>query len=667
MVKEAVKSKTPMLDSFARDLVLMASSGQLDPIVGREPEINRIMHILARRRKNNPVLIGEPGVGKTAIVEGLAHRIAQGTAPEVFLDKHIMVIDMGSLVAGTKFRGEFEERLKNLVKEVELVKNVILFIDEIHTIVGAGGSEGAVDAANILKPALARGTFQCIGATTMDEYRKHIEKDAALERRFQTVLVEEPDREHTLEILKGLRTNYENFHNVSFSDEALEAAVDLSSRYITSRMQPDKAIDLLDESGAHCRIAFVEKPAEMLNIEDKIQRLTDTKKHFVQVQAYEEAAKIRDEINKLKYTLDMMGQEWRASLKKSRNIIDVEDICRTLSSTTGIPVSGISRNETEKLLKMEEYLHKYVVAQDDAIKAVSAAIRRSRAGIASPKRPLGSFIFLGPTGVGKTYLAKQLAQYLFGSEDALIRVDMSDYMEKHTTSRLVGSPPGYVGYGEGGWLTEKVRRKPYCVILFDEIEKAHPDVFNLLLQMLEEGEIQDSLGHRVSFRNAIIIMTSNAGTREFASDSMVGFRREEESESRSTIRSAALNELKRSFRPEFLNRIDEIVVFDLLKPEEIEAIFDLMISELSGRLKEKGITLSLSPKAKKYFIEKGFDAKFGARPMRRLIQKELEDEIALKLINGELKSGFKVVFSEPCRGKAFSHLRCCCKQPASRK
>ena len=639
MVKEAVKSKTPMLDSFARDLVLMASSGQLDPIVGRETEINRLMHILARRRKNNPVLIGEPGVGKTAIVEGFAHRIAQGTAPDVFQEKRLMVIDMGSLVAGTKFRGEFEERLKNLVKEVESAKNVILFIDEIHTIVGAGGSEGAVDAANILKPALARGTFQCIGATTMDEYRKHIEKDAALERRFQTILVEEPDREHTLEILKGLRTNYENFHNVSFSDEALEAAVDLSSRYITSRMQPDKAIDLLDESGAHCRIAFVEKPAEMLNLEDKIARLTETKKHFVQVQAYEEAAKVRDEINKLKYTLDVMGQEWRTSLKQNRNIIDVEDICRTLSSMTGIPVSGISRNETEKLLKMEEHLHQNVIAQDDAIKAVSAAIRRSRAGIASPKRPLGSFIFLGPTGVGKTYLAKQLAQYLFGSEDALIRIDMSDYMEKHTTSRLVGSPPGYVGYGEGGWLTEKVRRKPYCVILFDEIEKAHPDVFNLLLQMLEEGEIQDSMGHRVSFRNAVIIMTSNAGTREFASDSMVGFRREEESESRSTIRSAALNELKRSFRPEFLNRIDEIVVFDMLRPKEIEAIFDLMIRELSERLKEKGIALSISAKAKKYFIEKGFDAKFGARPMRRLIQKELEDEIALKLINGELKNG----------------------------
>ena len=639
MVKETVKSKTPMLDSFARDLVLMASSGQLDPIVGRETEINRLMHILARRRKNNPVLIGEPGVGKTAIVEGFAHRIAQGTAPDVFQEKRLMVIDMGSLVAGTKFRGEFEERLKNLVKEVESAKNVILFIDEIHTIVGAGGSEGAVDAANILKPALARGTFQCIGATTMDEYRKHIEKDAALERRFQTILVEEPDREHTLEILKGLRTNYENFHNVSFSDEALEAAVDLSSRYITSRMQPDKAIDLLDESGAHCRIAFVEKPAEMLNLEDKIARLTETKKHFVQVQAYEEAAKVRDEINKLKYTLDVMGQEWRASLKQNRNIIDVEDICRTLSSMTGIPVSGISRNETEKLLKMEEHLHQNVIAQDDAIKAVSAAIRRSRAGIASPKRPLGSFIFLGPTGVGKTYLAKQLAQYLFGSEDALIRVDMSDYMEKHTTSRLVGSPPGYVGYGEGGWLTEKVRRKPYCVILFDEIEKAHPDVFNLLLQMLEEGEIQDSMGHRVSFRNAVIIMTSNAGTREFASDSMVGFRREEEAESRSTIRSAALNELKRSFRPEFLNRIDEIVVFDMLRPKEIEAIFDLMIRELSERLKEKEIALSISAKAKKYFIEKGFDAKFGARPMRRLIQKELEDEIALKLINGELKDG----------------------------
>ena len=644
MVKENVKSKTPLLDSFAKDLVFMASSGQLDPIVGREAEINRLMHILARRRKNNPVLIGDPGVGKTAIVEGLAQRIAQGSAPEVFQGKRIMVIDMGSLVAGTKFRGEFEERLKNLVKEVESAKDVILFIDEIHTIVGAGGSEGAVDAANILKPALARGSFQCIGATTMDEYRKRIEKDAALERRFQTILVEEPDREHTLEILKGLRTNYENFHNVSFTDEALEAAVDLSTRYITSRMQPDKAIDLLDESGAHCRIAFVEKPAEMLNLEDKVVRLTEEKKHYVQIQAYEDAARVRDEVNKIKYTLDMMGEEWRASLKMSRNIIDVEDICRTLSVMTGIPVSGISRSETEKLLKMEEYLHQYVVGQDDAIKAVSAAIRRSRAGIASPRRPLGSFIFLGPTGVGKTYLAKQLANYLFGSEDALIRVDMSDYMEKHTTSRLVGSPPGYVGYEEGGWLTEKVRRKPYCVILFDEIEKAHPDVFNLLLQMLEEGEIQDNMGRRVSFRNAVIIMTSNAGTREFASDSIVGFRREEESRSRSTIRSAALNELKRSFRPEFLNRIDEVVVFDLLQPKQIEAIFDLMLKELSDRLAEKGITISLTPKTKKYFIKKGFDPKFGARPMRRLIQKELEDVIALKLINGELKSGSTVEF-----------------------
>lgn len=644
MVKENVKSKTPLLDSFAKDLVFMASSGQLDPIVGREAEINRLMHILARRRKNNPVLIGDPGVGKTAIVEGLAQRIAQGSAPEVFQGKRIMVIDMGSLVAGTKFRGEFEERLKNLVKEVESAKDVILFIDEIHTIVGAGGSEGAVDAANILKPALARGSFQCIGATTMDEYRKRIEKDAALERRFQTILVEEPDREHTLEILKGLRTNYENFHNVSFTDEALEAAVDLSTRYITSRMQPDKAIDLLDESGAHCRIAFVEKPAEMLNLEDKVVRLTEEKKHYVQIQAYEDAARVRDEVNKIKYTLDMMGEEWRASLKMSRNIIDVEDICRTLSVMTGIPVSGISRSETEKLLKMEEYLHQYVVGQDDAIKAVSAAIRRSRAGIASPRRPLGSFIFLGPTGVGKTYLAKQLANYLFGSEDALIRVDMSDYMEKHTTSRLVGSPPGYVGYEEGGWLTEKVRRKPYCVILFDEIEKAHPDVFNLLLQMLEEGEIQDNMGRRVSFRNAVIIMTSNAGTREFASDSIVGFRREEESRSRSTIKSAALNELKRSFRPEFLNRIDEVVVFDLLQPRQIEAIFDLMLKELSDRLAEKGITVSLTPKTKKYFIKKGFDPKFGARPMRRLIQKELEDVIALKLINGELKSGSTVEF-----------------------
>ena len=640
MIKEAVKSKTPILDNFARDLIFMAVSGSLDPIVGRDKEINRVMHILARRRKNNPVLIGEPGVGKTAVVEGLAQRIAEGSAPEVFSNKKIMVLDMGTLVAGTKFRGEFEERLMNLIKEVEAAKNIILFIDEIHTIVGAGGSEGAVDAANILKPALARGTFQCIGATTMDEYRKRFEKDAALERRFQTVLVEEPDRAHTIEILKGIRKNYENFHNVSFSDEAIEAAVDISSRYITGRMQPDKAIDVMDEAGAHCRISFVEKPAEILNMEDKIQRLAATKKSYVEVQAFENAAAIRDEINKLNYTLELMENDWRESLKKSKNIIDVEDICRTVSSMTGIPVSGISKSETEKLLHMEEYLHRYVVGQDSAIKAISSAIRRSRAGISSPRRPLGSFIFLGPTGVGKTYLAKKLAEHMFGSADALVRVDMSEYMEKFTVSRLVGAPPGYVGYEEGGMLTEKVRRKPYSIVLLDEIEKAHPDVFNILLQVMDDGRLTDSNGRTVDFRNTVIIMTSNVGTRQLKDFGRgIGFSAMEGKDDKEVSRSVIQKALNKQFSPEFLNRIDEIITFDQLDLTAILRIIDLELTGLIQRVKTMGYTLTITPEAKEFIAGKGYDKQFGARPLRRAIQQYIEDPLSEMIVEDEPQKG----------------------------
>lgn len=636
------KSKTPLLDSFARDLTLMAATGELDPVIGREKEISRMMHVLARRRKNNPVLIGEPGVGKTAVVEGLAIRIAEGLAPEVFSSVRILTLDMASLVAGTKFRGEFEERLKNLIREVESVQDIIIYIDEIHTIVGAGGSEGAVDASNILKPALARGTFQCIGSTTLDEYRKNIEKDKALERRFQVILVEEPDRNQTLDILRGIRSNYENFHNVTFSDEALEAAVTLSSRYITGRMQPDKSIDVLDEAGSDRRIAFIEKPDEIKGIDKQIDALNENKKNHVFNQEYELAAIARDKLKALKLRKELMEIEWRRTLKGEHNLIDSDAVYRTVSEMTGIPLSGITEDETSKLKKTEEYLHNYVVGQDSAIKAIASAIRRSRAGISSPKRPMGSFVFLGPTGVGKTYLAKVLAEFMFGDTDSLIRIDMSDYMEKHTVSRLVGAPPGYVGYGEGGFLTEKVRRKPYCVILFDEIEKAHPDVFNILLQMLEEGEIQDNLGHRVSFRNAVIIMTSNAGTRVFASGNMAGFRREEELASRSAIKSAAMNELKRIFRPEFLNRIDEIVVFDLLTKADTEKILDMMLNELSERLAEKKISVSVSDSARKYFVDNGFDSKYGARPLRRLISNELENRLAEEIIDGKIGEGSRV-------------------------
>ncbi|MCP5513974.1 MAG: ATP-dependent Clp protease ATP-binding subunit [Spirochaetales bacterium] len=626
---------TPLLNEFSRDLTEMAISGQLDPVIGREKEINRVIQIMARRTKNNPILLGEPGVGKTAIVEGLAARIAFRKAPDILHDKRLMILDLASVIAGTKYRGEFEERLKRIMKEIKAAGDIILFIDEIHTIVGAGGAEGAIDASNMLKPALSRGEIQCIGATTLSEYRKNIEKDSALERRFQPVLIEEPTAAETIEILNGVKKHYEEYHNVTYSEQAVNIITRLASRYLTDRLLPDKAIDILDEAGSRKRIATREKPEELDNINKQIDDLNFEKKNYVNNQDYEKAASIRDMINNLREQKDVVESTWKKTLRIEHNLIDENDIYQVLAEITGIPVARIAESESEKLLKIEDHLHKTVIGQEEAITAVSSAIRRRRAGISSHARPLGSFIFLGPTGVGKTLLAKTLAEFLFGTTDALVRVDMSDYMEKHNSSRLVGSPPGYIGYDEGGVLTEKVRRKPYCVILFDEIEKAHPDVFNLLLQILEEGEIQDNLGHRISFRNAVIIMTSNAGARDISTGFSLGFKQNTDI-SYSEIKSSALNELKRIFRPEFLNRVDEIVVFQSLNRDEMHHIFDNMINELKERLSEKRLEITVTEEARNFLIEKGWDSRFGARPLRRVIQKEVEDVLSTMIISGIL-------------------------------
>lgn len=626
---------TPLLNEFSRDLTEMANAGLLDPVIGRETEINRVIQILARRTKNNPILLGEPGVGKTAIVEGLAARIAARKAPDVLYDKRVMVLDLASVIAGTKYRGEFEERLKRIMKEIKTAGDIILFIDEIHTIVGAGGAEGAIDASNMLKPALSRGEIQCIGATTLSEYRKNIEKDTALERRFQPVLVEEPSISETMDILEGIKSYYEDFHNVTYSDDAVRIVTRLAARYITDRLLPDKAIDILDEAGARKRIAARVKPEQLENIDKQLEELNLEKKTYVNNQDYEKAAAIRDKINTLREEKDIIESSWKETVRVRHNLIDESDIYQVLSEITGIPVSRIAESESEKLLKIENYLHETVIGQEEAINAVSSAIRRRRAGISSHTRPLGSFIFLGPTGVGKTLLAKTLAEFLFGSKDSLIRVDMSDYMEKHNSSRLVGSPPGYIGYDEGGVLTEKVRRKPYCVVLFDEIEKAHPDVFNLLLQILEEGEIQDNLGHRVSFRNAVIIMTSNAGARDISTGFSLGFKQNTEI-TYNEIKSSALNELKRIFRPEFLNRVDETVVFDSLTKEQMARIFDNMVEELKERLLEKRIKIIVTEDAKNHLLKKGWDSRYGARPLRRVIQQDIEDQLSTMIISGKI-------------------------------
>jgi ATP-dependent Clp protease ATP-binding subunit ClpC len=640
--RPAASARTPLLDEFARDLTALAREGKLDPVVGREREIGRVMRILSRRTKNNPVLVGEPGVGKTAVVEALAQRISRGEAPEALSRKRILALDLAAVVAGTKYRGEFEERLKRIMKEISSSGGIVLFIDEIHTVVGAGSAEGTIDASNMLKPALSRGEVQCIGATTLDEYRKRFEKDAALERRFQSVLIEEPGPLEAIEILEGVKARYEDFHGVTYTRRAVESAVELARRYVADRFLPDKAIDLLDEAGALKKVGEPSRPPELIEIEAEIRRLTEDKLALVSAQNYERAAVVRDRVRKLKVRLEGLKADWAESSREDRASVTEEEVREVLSEATGIPLARLAEGDAERLIHLEGELHKRVIGQDEAIGTIASAIRRSRSGVSDGRRPMGSFIFLGPTGVGKTLVAKSLAEYLFGSEDALLRIDMSDFMERHNASRLVGSPPGYVGYDEGGMLTERVRRRPYCVVLFDEIEKAHPEVFNLLLQLLEEGELRDNLGHTVSFRTSVIIMTSNAGAREISTKGL-GFRPDERMLSYSEIKSSALTELKRRFNPEFVNRVDDIVVFKPLDKGEARQVLELLLAELSRRLGEKGIALSVREPAKAYLAAKGYDPAYGARPMRRLIQSEVEDPLSARILEGRLPPGSSAI------------------------
>ena len=629
-----------ILAEFSRDITAKARNGEIDPVVGRDKEINRVIQILCRRTKNNPVLIGEPGVGKTAIVEGLGIKIANGDVPKSLQKKKLLVLDLALVIAGTKYRGEFEERIKRIMKEIREQKNIILFIDELHTIVGAGGSEGSMDASNMLKPALSRGELQCIGATTLKEYRKYFEKDAALERRFQSILVGEPSVDESIEILEGIKSKYEQFHGVKYEDGLMEFIVKYSQRYITGRFLPDKAIDVLDEAGSVKKINSDSQPSEIEILEQQISDLIIQKQNLVQAQDYEKAATVRDEVLKLKNHLEQLKNSDSANQVDFCGVVTKKDVCDVISTMTGIPLDQLGEDESHRLINMENEIHKSVVGQDEAINLISSAIRRSRAGVSSLKRPMGSFIFLGPTGVGKTLLAKTLAKFLFGKEDSLVRVDMSDYMEKHNASRLVGAPPGYVGYDEGGFLTEKIRRNPYSVILLDEIEKAHPDVFNLLLQILEEGELKDNLGHTVNFKNTVIIMTSNAGVRQISNENRLGFSSDESSIlDYSQIKSSAMAELKKIMSPELINRIDDIVVFNALSKAEISTILGLQISELASRLSEQHLSIQLTNKARDYLIENGYEPSMGARPMRRLIQREIEDVLAIKIINGECSKG----------------------------
>ena len=630
---------TPTLDQFGRDLTQLAKEGKLDPVIGRETEIERVIQVLSRRTKNNPCLIGEPGVGKTAIAEGLAQRIVEGNVPETIKDKRVVTLELAAVVAGTKYRGEFEERLKKLMDEVMQAGNVIIFIDELHTIIGAGAAEGAIDASNILKPALARGELQAIGATTLDEYRKHIERDPALERRFQPIMVGEPTKEESLAILKGLRDRYEAHHRVKIEDEALQAAVNLSDRYITDRFLPDKAIDLIDEAASRVRMKTYTAPPNLKEIEERLETLRQEKESAVHSQEFELAAQLRDKEQQLKAELESLKKEWEQNKLKDTQAVTAEDIAEIVAAWTGIPVNQLQQEETERLLKLEEILHDRVIGQDEAVKAVSRAIRRAHAGLKDPKRPIGSFIFLGPTGVGKTELARALAESLFGDEDAMIRLDMSEYMEKHSTARLIGSPPGYVGYDEGGQLTEKVRRKPYSVVLFDEIEKAHPEVFNVLLQVLEDGRLTDGKGRTVDFRNTVLIMTSNVGASQLRKQTSLGFRAADPEKSYEDMRDKVMDELKRTFRPEFLNRIDEIIVFHALEQEHLAEIVTLMLKDLNGRLAEQGIGLEVTEAAKAYLAKAGYDPTYGARPLRRVIQQKIEDEISELLLRGEFTHG----------------------------
>ncbi|MGD8399431.1 MAG: ATP-dependent Clp protease ATP-binding subunit [Bacillota bacterium] len=645
-------TKTPNLNQFGRDLSELAKVAKLDPVIGREKEIERVIQVLSRRTKNNPVLIGEPGVGKTAIAEGLAQKIVKGDVPEILLNKRVVTLDMGSMVAGSKYRGEFEERMKKVMEEIRSAGDVILFIDEMHTIIGAGAAEGAIDASNILKPALARGELQCIGATTLDEYRKHVEKDAALERRFQPIVVGEPSKEEAKLILEGLRDRYEAHHRVKITDAAIAAAITLSDRYITDRFLPDKAIDLIDEAASRVRLQTTITPPDLKKLEEELERIQQEKEAAIKNEEFEKAAQIRDQEQKVQQKLEGLRNEWKNRRGLAEATVTEEEIAYVVSGWTGVPVTRLREEETERLLKLEEILHGRVVGQKEAVEAVSRAVRRARAGLKDPKRPIGSFIFLGPTGVGKTELARALAEALFGDENAMIRIDMSEYMERHTVSRLVGSPPGYVGFEEGGQLTEKVRRKPYSVVLFDEIEKAHPEVFNILLQVLEDGRLTDSHGRIVDFRNTVVIMTSNVGANLIERSGPIGFEipRTAEDDHYQKMKANILDELKRTFRPEFLNRIDEVIVFHALNQEEIAAIIDLIAKPLLQQLQERGVTLILSPAARELLAKEGFDPAFGARPLRRAVQRLIENPLSEELLKGNLKAG-TTIRAEVANGK----------------
>jgi len=635
------KSNTPALDEFGRDLTQLAQEGQLDPVIGRADEIERVLQILSRRSKNNPVLIGESGVGKTAIVEGLAQRIVMSEVPDNLLSRRVIALDLGSLVAGTKYRGQFEERLKVVMKEIVQAGNIIIFIDELHTLVGAGAAEGSIDASNMLKPALSRGEIQCIGATTLDEYRKHIEKDGALKRRFQPIYVQPPTIEETVRIIQGLRDRYEEHHGVEITEEAIVEAVKLSDRYITDRFLPDKAIDLIDETGSRAKLQTYALPTELKAMEQELKKVSRDKEMAISMQNFEEAVRHREEEERLRKLLDESKREWKKNQEKQKPIIGKEDVAYVVSKMTGIPLFKLEEEESNKLLRMEEFLHKRVVGQNEAISAVARAIRRSRAGLKEARKPIGSFIFLGPTGVGKTELARTLAEFLFNSEDALIRIDMSEYQEKFTSSRLFGAPPGYVGYEEGGQLTERVRRRPYSVVLFDEIEKAHPDVFNILLQVLDDGVLTDSLGRKVDFKNTVVIMTSNIGTKLIQKGVSLGFQSTEVEQDRRK-KEEVLGELRRSFSPEFLNRIDEIVVFHQLDKEHLNSILDILLRELNLRLLEKGVEIEIDDEVKQWLIKEGYEPLYGARPMRRTIQRAIGDPLSEELIKGRFKDSRKI-------------------------
>ncbi|MFH1310586.1 MAG: ATP-dependent Clp protease ATP-binding subunit [Candidatus Omnitrophota bacterium] len=640
--KRKKRTKTPALDSFGRDLTEMASQDELDPVIGRDKEIQRVIQILSRRKKNNPILIGEAGVGKTAIVEGLAQKIVAGDIPEVLKGKRLLILDLAMMIAGTKYRGQFEERIKAVMKEIKDTPEVMVFIDEIHTLVGAGGAEGAIDASNILKPSLQRGEIQCIGATTLDEYRKNIEKDPALERRFQPVTVDPPSVEETIKILNGLRDKYEAHHKIKFSDKALEAAAKMSDQYISGRFLPDKAIDLIDEAGSKAKLSTMVMPKELTEEEKKIEEIKREKEEAVKEQDFEKAARVRDSERKAREELEQKKVEWKSGKNKQDVIVSDEDIASIVSDWTGIPLIKVEEKESEKYLRLEEGLKARVVGQDEAITAIAHAVRRSRAGIKDPNRPIGTFIFMGPTGVGKTLLGRKLAEIMFGDEDAIIQIDMSEYMEKFNVSRLVGAPPGYIGYEEGGQLTEKVRRRPYAVVLLDEIEKAHPDVFNILLQLLDEGRLTDSYGRKVSFKNTILIMTSNIGANLLKKTGAIGFKTQEEEEGYKEMKGRLLEAVKKTFKPEFLNRVDDVIVFRSLTRADLKQIVEIEIKEVAERLKEKSIELILDSKAKVFLIERGFDKIFGARPLKRIIQRYLENPLAEEILAGTFKDGAKI-------------------------